>query len=57
MPTDRGALSDLELMLALRAALGERLPAYMIPKKFRFLDAFPMTPNGKSDRRQLANLL
>jgi hypothetical protein len=28
-----------------------------VPRKFRFLDAFPMTPNGKADRRKLAELL
>ena len=57
VPAARDGSSDLEFMLALRAALAERLPAYMIPKKFRFLESFPMTANGKSDRRQLAALL
>lgn len=38
---------------ALRAALSERMPPYMIPKRFRFVTAFPMTPNGKLDRRSL----
>ena len=42
---------------ASRRSLGERLPAYMIPRKFKFLDAFPMTPNGKADRRKLAEML
>ena len=26
----------------------------MIPRKFHFLEAFPMTANGKADRRALA---
>ena len=47
-------LSDLERSLALRTSLTERLPAYMLPRKFYFLDAFPMTLNGKIDRRKLA---
>lgn len=55
--TARNGNSDLELMLALRGALSERLPVYMIPKKFVFLESFPMTPNGKADRRQLAATL
>jgi amino acid adenylation domain-containing protein len=40
----------------LRAALGEGLPAYMVPSAVVFLDSFPLTPNGKLDRRELARL-
>ena len=39
---------------ALRAHLSSRLPAYMIPGEFRFVENFPLTPNGKVDRRALA---
>ncbi len=38
---------------ALRAALGRSLPAYMIPSHFVTLDAFPLTPNRKIDRKAL----
>ena len=41
---------------ALRAALAAKLPDYMIPSAFAFLDAMPLTGNGKTDRKALLNL-
>ena len=38
---------------ALRAALRDTLPKYMIPSLFIQLDSFPLTPNGKIDRTAL----
>lgn len=38
---------------ALRAALTTALPAHMVPSKFMELDAFPLTPNKKIDRKAL----
>ncbi|GER90193.1 hypothetical protein KDW_43550 [Dictyobacter vulcani] len=38
---------------SLRAYLQETLPDYMLPAMFVCLDAFPITPNGKIDRRAL----
>ncbi len=54
---DVQSASDFEISQALRTSLAERIPAYMIPRKFKFLEAFPMTANGKADRRKLAEML
>jgi len=43
-------VSDAE---GLRAFVSERLPPYMIPTSFTTMDAFPLTPNGKIDRKAL----
>ena len=38
---------------ALRSALSVTLPEYMVPAAIVCLDRFPLSPNGKVDRRQL----
>lgn len=40
----------------LRQSLSRRLPRYMIPASFTYLKSFPLTPNGKVDRRALSRV-
>jgi D-alanine--poly(phosphoribitol) ligase subunit 1 len=54
---ERPARSDFQLACELKGRMIERLPEYMIPRKFSFLESFPMNTNGKADRRKLAEVL
>jgi aspartate racemase len=38
-----------------RQYMVQRVPEYMVPSMFMFLDAFPLTPNGKLDRLTLSD--
>lgn len=41
------------LEVELREYLRIRLPRYMVPSTFVWMEAFPLNPSGKADRRQL----
>jgi aryl carrier-like protein len=47
---DAGAVVEIEQM---RARLSKVLPEHMIPVAYVVLDAFPLTPNGKLNRKIL----
>jgi amino acid adenylation domain-containing protein/non-ribosomal peptide synthase protein (TIGR01720 family) len=42
---------------SIREQLREQLPEYMVPAQLVLLESFPLTPNGKIDKKQLAQRL
>lgn len=53
VPADPAAPRNLAAATSLKRELKQTLPHYMIPRKIAFVDALPMTPNGKVDRASL----
>jgi len=51
------AAESSELPAQLLHYLQQRLPAFMLPAQILLLAAFPQTPNGKTDRKALQQLL
>ncbi|MCX8132089.1 MAG: amino acid adenylation domain-containing protein [Clostridia bacterium] len=52
VPSSQEGLEELGTE-KLRKYLREKLPDYMIPAAFMVMDSFPLTPNGKIDRKTL----
>lgn len=50
-------LGDPDEIGDISAAIADLLPSYMIPVRIGFFDRFPLTRNGKPDRRAVAALL
>jgi amino acid adenylation domain-containing protein len=46
---------DTRIITEWKSKLKEQLPAHMIPQHFNFLKEFPLSPNGKIDRKALLN--
>lgn len=44
---------EYQLTAAIRKELASKLPSYMIPRKFTYHTALPMTINGKVDRKKV----
>ncbi|MEL7051987.1 MAG: amino acid adenylation domain-containing protein, partial [Cyanobacteria bacterium J06588_5] len=42
-----------ELCQQLNTWVGQQLPTYMVPTGYKVIETFPLTPNGKVDRRAL----
>ncbi|MDB6138047.1 MAG: dltA [Verrucomicrobiaceae bacterium] len=51
---DHSGDNDFAAAQSLKAMLATRIPDYMLPRRIDFLESFPITPNGKADRKALA---
>ena len=51
---DERAVTKEEFVQTLKDQLAAQLPEYMVPSSFVVIDEWPMTPNGKVDKKALA---
>ena len=45
--------SNLKLGIKIKNELKKLVPSYMVPRKIKILDSFPLNTNGKIDRKKL----
>jgi amino acid adenylation domain-containing protein len=57
LPARAAGVDEADLPAALAAALGARLPTYMVPARWLVLGTLPTGPTGKTDRGALLALL
>jgi D-alanine--poly(phosphoribitol) ligase subunit 1 len=53
VPVQHSFEKEYQLTSAIKKELSDFLPSYMIPRKFSYREAFPITINGKLDRKRL----
>ena len=53
VPAEHHFEKEYQLTAAIKKDLALRLPAYMIPRKFSYHKAIPITMNGKADRKKM----
>ncbi|MBU7328867.1 hypothetical protein KR843_12225, partial [Staphylococcus aureus] len=46
-----------EMTKNIKNDLKSRLPEYMIPRKFEWMEQLPLTSNGKIDRKKIAEVI
>ena len=50
-------LSSLQRAKGIKQALSELVPSYMVPRKIRCVDSFPLNSNGKIDKKALGAMI
>lgn len=55
--SDPSMKAGFALTKELKRALREMIPSYMVPRTFKYVEAFPLNPSGKADRKALAALI
>ncbi|WP_461102315.1 AMP-binding enzyme, partial [Staphylococcus aureus] len=48
---------NAEMTKNIKNDLKSRLPEYMIPRKFEWMEQMPLTSNGKIDRKKIAEVI